>query len=377
MHELIRRFDLETYSPRGLPPRDITLNIGGQLVSRADWKDSSVNKTEGFERSLPPPALASAYLARNNPLATLDAWTGAEHAALDVPFDEFLRRNGASDEALRLIAVGNHAVTLKEMSALNELRKAYALKQESAQTVVFVRGGTARVTDAMRAALKSDLVLGQRVASIRHDAQGVQATTQTGEVHRARFAITTLPFSVLRGLRLDLPLSGPQSRAVRHLPYSEATCAILSLTAPFWESDGLPAAMWTDGLIELLLVLPTDDGKPRQLLAFLNGAADRRLRRIRSRNVHRYLEEELHRLRPASEGKVRVTHVQTWTTDPNALGAYAFFGPGQIRAFQASMALPAGRVHFAGEHTATRHAGMEGALESAERVAREVIARLS
>ncbi|HEY0533148.1 MAG TPA: FAD-dependent oxidoreductase [Actinoplanes sp.] len=34
-----------------------------------------------------------------------------------------------------------------------------------------------------------------------------------------------------------------------------------------------------------------------------------------------------------------------------------------------------GRLHFAGEHTSLKHSWIEGALESAERVALEVSAR--
>jgi len=37
------------------------------------------------------------------------------------------------------------------------------------------------------------------------------------------------------------------------------------------------------------------------------------------------------------------------------------------------MGRPEGRVHFAGEHTSAWMGWMEGALESAERVAREVM----
>ena len=40
------------------------------------------------------------------------------------------------------------------------------------------------------------------------------------------------------------------------------------------------------------------------------------------------------------------------------------------------MATPAGRMHFAGEHTTDLQTGMEGALESAERAAFEVLDRL-
>lgn len=372
LHGIIRRLELETYVPQGLPPRDFTFNVGGRLVPLAEWRDSPDNRTVGFERPVPPPLLASAYLARNSPLDSLDAWTESRHAALDIPFENYLRALGASEEALRFMALSSHAVALGDISALHELRKAYILRQESAQTVSLVGGGTARITEAMRAALKGDVLLRRRVAALSQDASGVRAVTESGEEHRARFAIVTLPFSVLRELRFEPKLDGSQAAAVRTLPYSEATFAIVEATVPFWESDGLPAAMWTDGLIGLLYPLPREAAPPRQLLAFINGAADRRLRRVPAHEAAAQLERELERLRPASAGKVRVTHVQSWTADPNAGGAYAFFAPGQIRALQAAMAQPAGRIHFAGEHTAIRHSGMEGALESAERATLEV-----
>jgi monoamine oxidase len=42
-----------------------------------------------------------------------------------------------------------------------------------------------------------------------------------------------------------------------------------------------------------------------------------------------------------------------------------------------AMANPWHRIHFAGEHTSVTGPGMEGAVESAERAAEEVIARAS
>jgi monoamine oxidase len=46
---------------------------------------------------------------------------------------------------------------------------------------------------------------------------------------------------------------------------------------------------------------------------------------------------------------------------------------GPISAPANEMAKPAGRLHFCGEHTATGARGLEGALESAERVALEIL----
>lgn len=376
VRDLIRRFGIETYTPAGLPPRDLAINVGGELVSLAKWKDSPLNKTAGFERALPPPALTSAYVGRNNPLTTLDGWTSAEHAALDVPFEDFLRARGASPEALRLMNVSSHAASLREISALNELRKAFVLRQETGPAVVFVRGGTARITTSMRESLKSEVVLQQRVVALGHGDAGVVATTADGRKHEARFAIMTLPFSVLRELRFDPLLSGPQAQAVKELGYSEATYAIFEAKSAFWEKDGLAPGLWSDSLLEQVFLLPAESGAPRQLLAFLNGESDRKLHRLAPSERARALEAELARLRPASKGEARVTHLKSWASDELQRGAYAFFAPGQIRAFQATLTRPVGPVHFAGEHTALLHSGLEGAAESGERAALELLERL-
>ena len=54
-------------------------------------------------------------------------------------------------------------------------------------------------------------------------------------------------------------------------------------------------------------------------------------------------------------------------------GAYACWEPGQITRFANEVAKPHGRLFFAGEHTAAVARGMEGAMESGERAALEVM----
>lgn len=63
---------------------------------------------------------------------------------------------------------------------------------------------------------------------------------------------------------------------------------------------------------------------------------------------------------------------QSWLRNRYACGEAAVFNPGQFTELHSSIATPEGRVHFAGEHTSLKHSWIEGALESAVRVALEV-----
>jgi monoamine oxidase len=61
-----------------------------------------------------------------------------------------------------------------------------------------------------------------------------------------------------------------------------------------------------------------------------------------------------------------------WDEDEWSRGAYAWFEPGQMTTLMPHVARPEGRVHFAGEHASSSPGWIEGALESAERVVREI-----
>jgi monoamine oxidase len=65
--------------------------------------------------------------------------------------------------------------------------------------------------------------------------------------------------------------------------------------------------------------------------------------------------------------------VAAWAAEPWSRGAFAVFHPGQMSTMTADIARPEGRIHFAGEHTSQWMGWMEGALESGERAANEVL----
>src|SRR5690606_32192414 len=62
----------------------------------------------------------------------------------------------------------------------------------------------------------------------------------------------------------------------------------------------------------------------------------------------------------------------SWIRYPYSAGAFTMFKPGQITELTPHISTPEGRVHFAGEHTSTVHAWIQGAIESGIRVSSEV-----
>ena len=85
------------------------------------------------------------------------------------------------------------------------------------------------------------------------------------------------------------------------------------------------------------------------------------------------IQSEIEALRPAAKGKLHGAAYFSWCAEAFNGGDWAYFGPGNVAGFVNEMSKPAGRLHFCGEHTATGARGLEGALESSERVALEVL----
>jgi len=84
-----------------------------------------------------------------------------------------------------------------------------------------------------------------------------------------------------------------------------------------------------------------------------------------------YLDLIFSKVAAAFDGLAVLDH---WPADPWAKGSYSYFGVGQFTKFAGIEKQPEGRIHFAGEHTASyrSQATMNGAVESGERAATEV-----
>lgn len=86
-----------------------------------------------------------------------------------------------------------------------------------------------------------------------------------------------------------------------------------------------------------------------------------------------YTTRELIKIRPSLEGALEPLLVQSCHRNVHGAGDWVFWRPGQIQKYAGNMREPHGNIHFAGEHTALLERGMEGAFESGERAAFDIL----
>jgi monoamine oxidase len=350
--------------------RSALFNINGRTITAADWPTSAVNRLAGSERATQPLALGFTYGAKLPRLASPEAWMEAD-PGLDISYAAALKQAGASDEALRLIQANMNGNTLAGMSQLHALRTA-AIFRAGAGPTATIAGGSQRLPEAMAGRIKSSIRLGTIVSAIREDAGGVTLTTSRGTL-RAKQVICTIPFAALRHVPIDAGLHPVIATMIAALPYTRASFAYMSASEPFWKTDGLPETLWTDDpLLGRTFVL--GDTPPMLKLWTVGAGADLLDRRPRA-SVGGEIIARIETARPSAQGKLKLERLFSWQRSPMACGIYHHIGTGQAKLLAGAVRAQGGRLHFAGEHLAMSASGMEAALESGDRVARQIIAK--
>lgn len=365
------------------------LFLDGAHVPLDDWPNHPRNPFAQAEKVLPPWAWAEEQLRRHLPFRDLGHWYAPELSKFDISVYEFLRARGATDAAIRLAFDTNisYGTTSHDMSLLMQVAVVQWLLRNVAATrgaslpgqplrgqLCRFKGGNQRLPDAMAQRLAGDLLRSRRVVAITLRDDGAEVQCEDGVRYRAKAVVSSMPFATLRHVGIDPLPPAVQNTAIRTLGYVPMTQVHVVPSTKFWEQDGLNPSMWTDSLAGTVYAqrFGPDPDEVMSITAWARGLNARYLDRLGAAGAAAAVVADLERLRPAAKGKLTIAKVQSWDMDPFAGGVWSTFEPGQATAFVPDMSKPHGRLFFCGEHTALASRGMEGALESAERVADEV-----
>jgi monoamine oxidase len=365
------------------------LNIGGRLLSAAQWADSPQNKLPLANRATPPyallqsvvmPLLAELEKTSVNFSGLYDLSLSPLAPIFDVPFGAFLKSRGVSDEAIRLIEVDLNAPGINTVSGLQIIRAALLIKN-GGRTTQRIAGGTQRLAEAAAAKLKTPVQLGCIVTALSVTKSDATVRLADGTALSAKHVICAVPQTVARMVKISAPLTPKQDKILRTQPMVPVVQVHGVASAPFWQEDDLPRPFWSDSPIERVFDYGGSHDGADNLVIWMNGAGALAATRRQAADPDAFIPwatAQLEALRPASKGKFTLSKVINWHSDPFSRGAYSSWAPGQMSTSDAAagvddLTLPAGRLHFAGEHTAIAATGLEGACESGERAASSVL----
>lgn len=259
-----------------------------------------------------------------------------------------------------------------------------------------VFGGAEAAAKAMARQLGDSIVLNAPVKEIIQEGNVVRVVSDRGTV-RARRVIVAIPTALMNYIRFDPPLPGNRAQLQQRVPGGSIWKIWLVYDHAFWRQprEGSPEGLTGESLAPGSIVPITIDagraeGKdaPGLLNAFVVGDDARRIAAMTPQARRQLIIGEIvKRFGPeAANLSKNIVYPRTnqpyvekcWSQQEWTYGAYAGLpGPGVItgEGFGPALRAPVGRVHWAGADTATRWYGaMDGAVQSGERAAAEVIA---
>lgn len=398
-HEYIRRFNLPVRRFVQSNPDAYVLARSRRLRMREVARLGEAFALTATEQERHPDDFwrqsVGAALARLSPAekADLDAPSPATEAvrALDqLSLQQLCERAGLSQEAIEFMAVA-YGQDAEMLSAATEFLREEHHEVWSGEFDEII-GGTDLLATAFAQRLRSRPRLGCEVVRIEHD----PVRRRAAAVYRERggdrreegdFLLCTLPFTVLSRMVIEPRFSGPKERAIRQLAYDSSTKVLALTRRRFWEAeDGIYGGGSMTDLPTGTTWYPASNAETRDpavsaapavlLASYTWGQAARRLGALAHRERAETTLRHLARLHPqlADAGMVRRTASWSWDNHRWSSGAFAWFQPGQHTMLHRHVIAPEGRVHFAGEHASLTHTWIQGALESALRAVREMLA---
>ena len=352
------------------------LNFDGTLMPMSAWPESPLNKMVGNERSaggpvLGPFGLTMMYAPRPSPLNGLDSWLLPEMASYDVSYGDYLKSKGASEAALRFISNDMPTGDVNTLSALWQHRLfRFQEFMGGIDGLNRIATGASRFPEGIAKLLKREIAFNTQVTGIRADKDGVEVRTRSGRTYRAGRVTVAVPLPLLREIALEPALPALQAAAVREIPYDNMVNVFFGVKEPYWKVDGLPGSLWTNQAMGRMFHFRSEQGE----YLWMNVRHPQSpWIKMKDADVMQDATRTVNRLRPSTKGRIEAIAVVNWSAHPWTRGHNVYRLPGQIARFGNVVAEPHGRVHFAGDHTAATMMGMEGAMESGERAAVEIL----
>lgn len=296
---------------------------------------------------------------------------------------------GLATKILRAAYVGEYGLEIDQQSALNLLITMgddtidgeFHPFGESDERFHIAEGNDA-VPTRLAERLTRPVEPGAHLESIANNGSGFRLGVRRDGSTREEttdVVVVALPFTILRQLDLRVALPEPKRKAIKELGYGTNAKLIAGFSRRVWEEAHKTGYTFTD--LPFQCCWETSRGQPGSHAILTNFAGGNLGLHLDEGDIPTRAAEfvaQVEKIYPgAAEGFTKKAIRQHWPTSPFVRGSYTCYKPGQYTTLAAHVATPVGNLFFAGEHTSEDFNGyMEGAAESGERAAKEVLAKI-
>lgn len=239
-----------------------------------------------------------------------------------------------------------------------------------------IRGGNDQLPRALAAALP-DVRLNAPVTHVSLTPENVSVTyrTASGPVSvTSDYAVLATPLPPARRIEFDPPLPPAHHAMLHGLTYGSVTKVLIQYRHRWWHAHQFNGHLMNDAPLACTWEATGEQaGEHGILTVYTGGDPGAAFSRLSDAERISAAIEGINRLFPGTRDLVEHAATIAWNREPYTLGSYLAFAVGTVHSYWEPLFTPVGRLYFAGEHAAIFQGFMEGAVESGQRVARELL----
>ncbi len=237
-------------------------------------------------------------------------------------------------------------------------------------------GGNDQIPRAI-SSLLPDVRLDAEVTSINNQPDEVSVTYKKGDSFHtisSAFAILATPLTTARLIEFNPPLPSAHQRMVNEISYGAVTKVMIEYRKRFWKDKGWNGRLSTDQhIVQTWDATSHLEGENGIITAYTGGAPGVKLSALSDEERTKLVISVIDKIFPGSSDLIENTATIAWINEPFTRCSYMALAPGQVTAHWQTLTAPAGRLFFAGEHATIYQGFMEGAVESGQRIAKNIM----
>lgn len=249
-----------------------------------------------------------------------------------------------------------------------------------------ISGGNQLITDNLTRTLQYQLNIGFTLEAIHSKKEGnkivldfIEAGGATESV-TADFAIITVPFTILKNIKIDYPLSPQKIKAINEMGYGKNAKFFLGFEKRIWREQGFTGFAFGDESIQCGWDNSQLQRSERAGYTIFTGGkeSDNLLTGTDKEHADRFLKG-INQFFPGSQTLYNNTSAKFhWPTYNYSKASYTCFKPGQYTTIEGAQSEPNGNIYFAGEHCSFDFQGfMNGAAMTGRVAAESILKRIT
>lgn len=305
-------------------------------------------------------------------------------AELDaITLDDFVNKVTFGSKARHMLKgiLQDMCVPLEQLSAYEALENVATtggMDKSQAAEQWFLAEGTQAIAEKLAASVVDSLILNAPVSAVEVDQEKGVLVKAKGTIYNGSRVIVAVPPQLYGDIGLLPLLPSPRREVVDSFTPGLVIKTVLVWDEPWWRADGLSGMVRSAGgdIFQMSYDTSGKGGSPGTLVLFSTGNSAVQLasaapsEKARIAKALGWLEHNF----GCSVPTPRDGRSTNWMAEPRSIGGYASRRAVGGWAKAPGLFAPLGRIHFAGSETANEwRCFMEGALQSGERAAQEVL----